>query len=247
MPEKAGDGAPSRRQTRVLRARPSLSTVSSMRCRMDAATAARDHRVGEAIRLRVTRSRQHLCQAPRRIGEKTRNQGVEVAAANPVGQCDLRTRHRYDSARVSGLVDPAIRIASAIPSEILDPPLQWRPHMALGPGVPDPPPAWCDYQKASSRHRHGESYAVRANPSATSAARIRFVLPGHLLAGDGNVAAGFQGGVARVSDVAGPNNLSASFQNALAANNNNSGHGDIVCNPDYTTVPGGSPDPPTRS
>ena len=35
-----------------------------------------------------------------------------------------------------------------------------RPHMALGPGVPDPPPAWCDYQKASSRHRHRESYAV---------------------------------------------------------------------------------------
>jgi putative transposase len=39
-----------------------------------------------------------------------------------------------------------------------------RPHMALGPGVPDPPPAWCDYQKASSHHRHGESYAVRAKP-----------------------------------------------------------------------------------
>ena len=39
-----------------------------------------------------------------------------------------------------------------------------RPHMALGPGVPDPPPAWGDYQKASSRHRYGESYAIRANP-----------------------------------------------------------------------------------
>ena len=39
-----------------------------------------------------------------------------------------------------------------------------HPHMALGPGVPDPPPAWCDYQKASSRHRRGESYAVHANP-----------------------------------------------------------------------------------
>lgn len=39
-----------------------------------------------------------------------------------------------------------------------------RPHMALGPGVPHPPPAWCDYPKASSRHRHGESYAVRGNP-----------------------------------------------------------------------------------
>src|SRR5438874_7957115 len=76
---------------------------------MDAATAARDHRVRKAIRLLVTRSRQHLCPAPRRIGEKTRNQGTEVAAAKPDGQCDLRTRHWYDSPRVSGLVDPAIR------------------------------------------------------------------------------------------------------------------------------------------
>src|SRR5437879_5805130 len=56
---------------------------------IDAATAARDHRVPEALRLLVTRSRQHLCPAPRRIGEKTRNQGVEVAAAKPDGQCDL--------------------------------------------------------------------------------------------------------------------------------------------------------------
>src|SRR5881275_1383204 len=94
--------------------------------RMDAATAARDHRVRKAIRLLVTRSRQHLCPAPRRIGEKTRNQGTEVAAAKPDGQCDLRTRHWYDSPRVSGLVDPAIRIASAIRSEIVDPPLQRR-------------------------------------------------------------------------------------------------------------------------
>ena len=31
--------------------------------------------------------------------------------------------HRYDSARVSGLVDPAIRIASAILSESMDRPL----------------------------------------------------------------------------------------------------------------------------
>src|SRR5438445_5680559 len=48
---------------------------------MDAATAARGHRVRKAIRLLVTRSRQHLCPAPRRIGEKTRNQDVEVAQA----------------------------------------------------------------------------------------------------------------------------------------------------------------------
>ncbi len=108
---------------------------------MDAATAARDHRVREAIRLLVTRSRQHFCPAPRRIGEKTGNQGTEVAAAKPDGQCDLRTRHRHDSARVSRLVDPTIRIASAIPSEIMDPPLQCRAP-AHGAG------SWCSRSTA---------------------------------------------------------------------------------------------------
>src|SRR5438876_437753 len=84
--------------------------------RKDATTAARDHRVGEAIRLLVTRSRQPLSPAPRRIGEQTQNQGTEVAAAKPDGQCGLRTRHRYDSPRVSGLVDPAIgpQVASRV-------------------------------------------------------------------------------------------------------------------------------------
>jgi len=50
--------------------------------RMDAATAARDYRVGEAIRSLVTRSRR---PAPRWIGEKTRNLGIAVAAAKSDG------------------------------------------------------------------------------------------------------------------------------------------------------------------
>ncbi len=37
-----------------------------------------------------------------------------------------------------------------------------RPHMALGPGVPDPPPAISDLGKPCSRHRREDSYAVRA-------------------------------------------------------------------------------------
>ncbi len=37
-----------------------------------------------------------------------------------------------------------------------------RPHMALGPGVPDPPPALRGIRPAESRYRRGESYAVRA-------------------------------------------------------------------------------------
>jgi transposase InsO family protein len=39
-----------------------------------------------------------------------------------------------------------------------------RPHMALGPGVPDPPPTNIGHPYPNSRHRRGESYAVRANP-----------------------------------------------------------------------------------
>ena len=37
-----------------------------------------------------------------------------------------------------------------------------RPHMALGPGVPDPPPSYYDYRQPNSRHRREESYVVRA-------------------------------------------------------------------------------------
>jgi hypothetical protein len=39
-----------------------------------------------------------------------------------------------------------------------------RPHMALGPGVPDPPPTNLYNPHPSSRHRRGESYSVRATP-----------------------------------------------------------------------------------
>ena len=39
-----------------------------------------------------------------------------------------------------------------------------RPHMALGPGVPDPPLTNLDHPRPNSRYPCGESYAVRANP-----------------------------------------------------------------------------------
>jgi hypothetical protein len=39
-----------------------------------------------------------------------------------------------------------------------------RPHMAPGPGVPDPRPANIDHPHSNSRHRRGEPYAVRATP-----------------------------------------------------------------------------------
>lgn len=37
-----------------------------------------------------------------------------------------------------------------------------RPHMELGPGIPDPPPTYRDQSQPNSRHRSGESYAVGA-------------------------------------------------------------------------------------
>ena len=39
-----------------------------------------------------------------------------------------------------------------------------RPHMALGPGVPDPPVTTKVVPEPSTAHRRGESYAVRAIP-----------------------------------------------------------------------------------
>jgi transposase InsO family protein len=39
-----------------------------------------------------------------------------------------------------------------------------RPHMALGPGVPDPPLAHLEHLPPKSHHRRGESYTVRAHP-----------------------------------------------------------------------------------
>lgn len=39
-----------------------------------------------------------------------------------------------------------------------------RPHMALGPGIPHPPPSTLLHPRPNSRYRGDESYAVRANP-----------------------------------------------------------------------------------
>jgi hypothetical protein len=39
-----------------------------------------------------------------------------------------------------------------------------RPHMALGPGVPDPPPKTVVFQARRSRHRLREGHVVLAKP-----------------------------------------------------------------------------------
>jgi putative transposase len=52
-----------------------------------------------------------------------------------------------------------------------------RPHMALGPGVPDPPPACRNYGHPTSRHRRGETYAVRAEPILSGLHHEYFLAP----------------------------------------------------------------------
>jgi putative transposase len=52
-----------------------------------------------------------------------------------------------------------------------------RPHMALGPGVPDPPTANRDRQRPKSRHRRKESYAVHAIPILGGLHHEYFVAP----------------------------------------------------------------------
>ena len=51
---------------------------------------------------------------------------AQVAAAQPEGQCDLRTGDRNDSTRMPGLVDPAVGVAPAIDPEVMGGSLQPR-------------------------------------------------------------------------------------------------------------------------
>jgi transposase InsO family protein len=52
-----------------------------------------------------------------------------------------------------------------------------RPHMALGPGIPDPPPAYRDQSRPNSSHRRGESYAVGAKSILGGLHREYFLAP----------------------------------------------------------------------
>ena len=54
-----------------------------------------------------------------------------------------------------------------------------RPHMALGPGVPDPPPTYYDYRQPNSRHRREESYVVRAKSILGGLHHEYFLAPTH--------------------------------------------------------------------
>ncbi len=73
-----------------------------------------------------SRPGQHLREKPGRIDQESRPDRAQVAAAQPEGQCDLRTGDRNDSTRVPGLVDTAVGVASAIDPEGMGGSLQPR-------------------------------------------------------------------------------------------------------------------------
>jgi hypothetical protein len=101
--------------------------------RLDDAATARGRRTRKPVRISASRPRQYFRRPPRRVDSKARNQGIEIAASLPDGQCDLRTGRRHDSTRVLGLVDTPVRITFAIHSEIVEFTLQhWA--SAHGPG-----------------------------------------------------------------------------------------------------------------
>ena len=133
--------------------------------RMDAATAARDHRVERRydylLHDRDSIFSQHLDESAKKLGIRVLKSPPRSPMANAICERVIGTIRRE-------CLDWLIPLSESHLRSILK---SWiyhyntgRPHMALGPSVPDPPPACRDYQKTSSRHRHGESYAVRANP-----------------------------------------------------------------------------------
>ncbi len=50
---------------------------------------------------------------------------------------------------------------------------------ALGPGVPDPPLTNLEHPRPNSRHRRGESYAVRVNPILGGLHQEYFLAPAY--------------------------------------------------------------------
>jgi len=69
---------------------------------------------------------QHLREKPGRIGQESRLDRAQVAAAQPGVQCDLRASDRHDSTRVLGLVDSAVGVAPAIDPDGMGGSLQSR-------------------------------------------------------------------------------------------------------------------------
>jgi putative transposase len=103
----------------------------------------------------------HLDESIQRLGVKVLKSPPRSPKANAICERVIGTIRR-------GCLDWLIPLSECHLRRILK---SWiphyntgRPHMALGPGVPDPPLTNFYHTNPKSRHRHGESCAVRANP-----------------------------------------------------------------------------------
>ena len=121
---------------------------------LDATTVEGGDRLGAGSSLSAPRSGPHLRETSRRIHRELRAKSSEIASAESGGECLLRTADWHDSARV---LDCLIPISESHLRLLL---AEWsrhynrsRPHMSLGPGVPDPPSRSAVLQCQESRHR----------------------------------------------------------------------------------------------
>ena len=101
----------------------------------------------------------HLDESVKRLGIRVLKSPPRCPKANPICERVIGTIRRE-------CLDWLIPLSESHLRSILR---MWiphynagRPHMALGPGVPDPPPAYRDYQQPRSRHRREESYMICA-------------------------------------------------------------------------------------
>jgi putative transposase len=102
----------------------------------------------------------HLDESIERLGVEVLKSPPRSPTANAICERDIGTIRRECLDWFIPLSEAHLRttLASWVPHYN-----QGRPHMALGPGVPDPP-ATASFPKPTSRHRRGESYGMHAKP-----------------------------------------------------------------------------------
>jgi transposase InsO family protein len=103
---------------------------------------------------------EHLDESIARLGIRVLKSPPRCPTANAIGERVIGTIRRECLDWLIPLSESHLRsiLRSWIPHYNTG-----RPHMRLGPGVPDPPPATLARVQSLSRHRGGESYAVGAH------------------------------------------------------------------------------------
>jgi len=118
---------------------------------------------------------------PKHLDESVNRLGIEVLKsprrrprANAICERVIGTMRRECLNRKIPLTESHLRsiLKSWIPHYN-----SWRPLTELGPGVRDLPPASRGYQQPTSRHRRGQSYAVRGNSILGGLHHEQFLAP----------------------------------------------------------------------